>query len=281
VAEITQTVVQNQIIGSAVAVRDATAGTAAPVRKIGRTTGITKGTLCVWNCDMLADMSFGTFYFEGPIGSIGHGPGPFAAPGDSGAVGIAKFGNKSAAVCLVMARAYCSGAYVPSNLLDLAPGFVGYIVLMCPMMSVLAALAPLLGVKPGDIQFRMWSITRMALIVSSRSDRGVAIFQPQGKLTLGPALHAFRERVDQAIGDPCCVGIVLNLAQVPAMDSAGIGELVAIHSTAARRRLRIALVQPSPRLKDVLVLTRADALFSFNDDESSAVATLLSMKDVA
>jgi anti-anti-sigma factor len=121
----------------------------------------------------------------------------------------------------------------------------------------------------------------MALIVSSRSDRGVAVFEPQGKLTLGPGLHAFRERVDQAIGDAGCVGLVLNLAQVPAIDSAGIGELVAIHSTAARRRLRVALVQTSPRLKELLALTRADALFTFEDDEPSAVAALLSMKNVA
>ncbi len=121
----------------------------------------------------------------------------------------------------------------------------------------------------------------MALTVSSRNDRGVAIFEPQGKLTLGPALHAFRERVDQAIGDAGCVGLVLNLAQVPAMDSAGIGELVAIHSIAARRRLCVVLVQISLRLKALLMLTRADALFRFGDDEPSAVAALLSMKDVA
>ena len=121
----------------------------------------------------------------------------------------------------------------------------------------------------------------MGLILSSRNDRGVAIFRPQGKLTLGPALHGFQKRVDRGIRDAHCGGLVLDLAQVSGMDSAGIGELVRIHSTAARRRLRVVLARASPQLKEMLAVTRVDALFIFADDERSALAVLLGPDKIA
>jgi anti-anti-sigma factor len=121
----------------------------------------------------------------------------------------------------------------------------------------------------------------MSLIVSSRSDRGVAIFQPQGTLTLGPALHKLQGLVDRGVNDAGCTGLVLDLAGVSGIDSAGIGELVRIQSIAARRRLRVVLVQASPRLKEMLAVTRVDALFIFADDERSALAVLLGPDKVA
>jgi anti-sigma B factor antagonist len=121
----------------------------------------------------------------------------------------------------------------------------------------------------------------MALMVSSRSDRGVAIVRPQGKLTLGPALHGFQRCVDRGVSDAHCAGLVLDLAQVSEMDSAGIGELVRIHSTAAHRRFRVVLVRAGPRLKEMLAVTRVDGLFIFADDERSALAVLLGPDQVA
>jgi stage II sporulation protein AA (anti-sigma F factor antagonist) len=121
----------------------------------------------------------------------------------------------------------------------------------------------------------------MPLIVSSRTDRGVAIFQPQGKLALGPALHNFQVRVDRALSDKSCAGLVLNLDRVSDMDSAGIGELVKIHSTAARRRLRVALVQVSPRLMEMLAITRVDAFFILADSEPAALAAVLGAENIA
>ena len=114
----------------------------------------------------------------------------------------------------------------------------------------------------------------MALVVSSRTDRGVAIVTPQGKLTLGPALHTFQRHVDSALSDARCTGVVLDMAEVSGMDSAGMGELVAMHSRAARRRLRVVLVKTRPSLKQMLAVTHLDALFVFADDEPSARSAL-------
>ena len=86
-----------------------------------------------------------------------------------------------------------------------------------------------------------------------------------------PHLRSLHARARRVLKDQDCGGLVLNLANVSAMDSAGIGELVMIHSAAARRGMRVVLAQASPRITEMLALTRVDALFSFADNDVSAL----------
>jgi anti-sigma B factor antagonist len=116
----------------------------------------------------------------------------------------------------------------------------------------------------------------MGMSIASRNDGGIAILEVRGSITLGPSLRAFQHRARRVLNEPGCAGLILNLAEVPVMDSAGIGGLVAIHSSAARRGLRVVVVRPGARVKEVLAITRVEALFSFVDDERSAIRELRS-----
>jgi anti-anti-sigma regulatory factor len=49
---------------------------------------------------------------------------------------------------------------------------------------------------------------------------------------------------------------------------------VTIHSTAARRGLKVVIVRPSERVKEVLAITRVEELFTFAGDERSAIRDL-------
>lgn len=113
----------------------------------------------------------------------------------------------------------------------------------------------------------------MSLIVSTRYDGEIAIVHVQGALTLGPALSALKSRVDKVLSEQSSKGLILNLAGVAEIDSAGLGELVAIHSLAARHGLSIAIVQATPRLKEMLAVTHVDGFFTFYDNEQSAIAS--------
>lgn len=114
----------------------------------------------------------------------------------------------------------------------------------------------------------------MALSISSRSDREIAIVQLHGKLTLGPHLSAFQKRVQRMLGEGGCRGLVLNFADVTALDSAGIGALVMVRTHAAGRGVRVGIAEASPRVKQMLAITRVDELFAFGDNERSAVQNL-------
>jgi anti-sigma B factor antagonist len=110
--------------------------------------------------------------------------------------------------------------------------------------------------------------------ITSRSVAGIAILEVHGSITLGPHLHAFQSRARHVLDEPGCLGLILNLAAVSSMDSAGIGGLVAIHSRAAHRGLQVVLVRPSERVKEILAITRVEALFHFAGDEHSAIREL-------
>ncbi len=110
--------------------------------------------------------------------------------------------------------------------------------------------------------------------ISSRKQGGITILEIHGTITLGPSLRAFQHRARRVLSEPGCEGLVLNLADVSSMDSAGIGALVVIHSSAVRRGLKVVVVRPNERVKEVLAITRVEELFSFASDEHSAIRDL-------
>lgn len=113
----------------------------------------------------------------------------------------------------------------------------------------------------------------MALLLYLRRTGSVAIVEIRGELTLSPNLRTLKKQLEQQLRAET-TGLVLNLAGAPIMDSAGLGELVAIYASAQRRGIRIALAGLSPAVVELLRLTRLESFFSQHADEASAVAAL-------
>jgi anti-sigma B factor antagonist len=67
--------------------------------------------------------------------------------------------------------------------------------------------------------------------------------------------------------------LVLNLASVAYVDSAGLGELVHAYTTAARQGGSVKLLNVTKRLNDLLVITKLVTVFETFDSESSAVSS--------
>jgi anti-sigma B factor antagonist len=65
--------------------------------------------------------------------------------------------------------------------------------------------------------------------------------------------------------------IVMNLANLTYMDSAGLGEMVACHSTASRQEGRVKLVNVGKRIEDLLILTRLLTVFDVLETEEDAI----------
>lgn len=116
------------------------------------------------------------------------------------------------------------------------------------------------------------------MILSIRHAGQAAIVQLQGQLTLSPALSQLKPRIDAALFAESSKGLVLNLAAVSGIDSVGLGELVAIHTSATRRGVRVALVQVSPRIQEMFAITRLDGIFAVYADEASALQHIAQAK---
>lgn len=106
--------------------------------------------------------------------------------------------------------------------------------------------------------------------INVRKRSQVQVVQLRGQLRMGPAVDDLRQTMEEAFGngDIC---IVLNLAEVPMIDSSGIGLLVRYLASAKQRGGNLKLVQPSKFAVQTLRLVGVLNLFEVFEDDDQAV----------
>lgn len=116
----------------------------------------------------------------------------------------------------------------------------------------------------------------MLLNIESRIEDKFAVLDISGALTLGPSLHTLREAARKALDNNKLSGLILRVDGVTSTDSAGLGELTIVYTSATRRGCPIMLVEVSPNLRKMLETTRLDALLPSANDVASAKKQLAS-----
>lgn len=110
----------------------------------------------------------------------------------------------------------------------------------------------------------------MALSVTSEFDEGFGILHLAGALTLGPSLLALRETTRRILSNSKLDGLILRMADVTSIDSAGLGELTIVYTFANRQKCQIRLVGVTPSLHKMLEMTRLDELLRPADNLETA-----------
>jgi anti-sigma B factor antagonist len=110
------------------------------------------------------------------------------------------------------------------------------------------------------------------MTVSERSVGSVTSLDISGHVTLNDGADQIRDKVKSVLQEGKR-HILVNLAGVSYMDSAGLGELVQAYSTVSKQGGSLKLVSPTKRLKDLLVITKLTTVFDSFDDEAAAVAS--------
>ena len=108
--------------------------------------------------------------------------------------------------------------------------------------------------------------------IEERSAGDVTILDLKGKMTLGEGDEILKDKINSLVlqGKK---KLVLNLADVPYIDSAGLGELVQAYATTKNRGGALKLLSVTKRLKDLLVVTKLLTVFDTFDAESDAIAS--------
>jgi anti-sigma B factor antagonist len=108
--------------------------------------------------------------------------------------------------------------------------------------------------------------------INVRRRGDVQLIELRGALRLGDGVEALRAAVEEAFaaGD---VKIVVNLAEVPMIDSSAIGVLVKCMASAKQRGGAVKLVNPSKFAAQTLRLVGVLILFQVFDNEAAAVAS--------
>ncbi|HUN89493.1 MAG TPA: STAS domain-containing protein [Terriglobales bacterium] len=99
----------------------------------------------------------------------------------------------------------------------------------------------------------------------SDADGNSAIFRLHGPLLLGN-FFSFQSMVRS---DPSKL-LIIDLADVPYIDSAGIGCLVGAHVSREHSGRKLVLIGAADRLLNMLKATKVDQLFSFAATEAEA-----------
>jgi len=110
----------------------------------------------------------------------------------------------------------------------------------------------------------------VALRMTERDINGVAVLDIEGRIVLGEESNAFRERVKSLLA----AGkkkIILNLAQVGYIDSAGLGTLVATFHSARSQGATLKLTNLGSKFKEVLQVTKLMTVFDTYETEQAAI----------
>jgi anti-sigma B factor antagonist len=112
----------------------------------------------------------------------------------------------------------------------------------------------------------------VALRMTDREVGGVSVLDIEGRIVLGEESNAFREKV-KALLAAGKKKIILNLAQVGYIDSAGLGTLVATFHSARSQGATLKLTNLGSKFKEVLQVTKLMTVFDTYDTEAAAIAS--------
>ena len=110
----------------------------------------------------------------------------------------------------------------------------------------------------------------MSIRLNTRRIGDVNVIEVVGRVTLGEGSSALCAAVCDLVARNQ-MKILLNLGDVPYIDSSGIGELVSAYSAVTKSGGQFKLSNLTQRVKRLLKISRHDMLFDIHDEESAAI----------
>lgn len=108
--------------------------------------------------------------------------------------------------------------------------------------------------------------------LSQRDLGDVTVLDVSGRLTLSDGSGQLKDKVTSLVAAGR-TNIVLNLANLSYMDSAGLGEMVACYTTATKSGGAVKIANTTGKMKDLLTITKLLTVFDSHDTEAGAVSS--------
>jgi len=108
--------------------------------------------------------------------------------------------------------------------------------------------------------------------IAERAVGDVVVLDIKGRITLGEGDEVLKDKVNTLVNQGR-KKIILNLADVPYVDSAGLGEIVRTYTTVSRQGGSLKLLNLTKRISDLLSITKLLTVFETFDVEKEAIAS--------
>ena len=106
--------------------------------------------------------------------------------------------------------------------------------------------------------------------IDERVTGDVMVLDLKGRVTQGEGDELLKDKVNSVVNQGY-KKVLLNLADVPYIDSAGLGEIVRTYTTVSRQGGSLKLVNLTKRITDLLSITKLLTVFETFDSEPDAV----------
>lgn len=107
---------------------------------------------------------------------------------------------------------------------------------------------------------------------NERQAGDITIVDVEGRIVFGDGEGEFRDAVTGVI-EAGRVKLVINMAEVPYVDSAGISQLVRAFVSASKKGGQMKLLRLTRRVRDLLTITRLLTVMESFESEEEAVAS--------
>jgi anti-sigma B factor antagonist len=106
--------------------------------------------------------------------------------------------------------------------------------------------------------------------ISERIVGGLTILDLKGKLTISDGAQLLKDKSESLVFQGR-KQVIVNLGEVPYIDSGGLGQLVACYTTLTRAGGRLTLLNLNKKNHDLLSITKLVAVFDTFDTEREAI----------
>ncbi len=106
--------------------------------------------------------------------------------------------------------------------------------------------------------------------IEERTVGDITILDLKGKMTLGQGDELLKDKINSLMNQGRSK-ILMNLGEVPYIDSAGLGEIVRTYTTVSRQGGTMKLVNLTKRITDLLSITKLLTVFETFDNEAEAL----------
>jgi len=115
------------------------------------------------------------------------------------------------------------------------------------------------------------SETHMSLSIEVRHIESIVVLELSGRFSvLEPQVKQLAERLIESGARY----FIINLANVSYLDNFALGQLCWIYTVVRNRRGDMKLLKPTPRIKQLLNITKLDTVFESFDREADAIASM-------
>jgi len=109
--------------------------------------------------------------------------------------------------------------------------------------------------------------------ISERTIGGVVVVDVSGKITLGDGGDTILKDKLRSLVQQGKRKLILNLADVTYVDSAGLGAIVQGYTTVTNQGGGLKLLNTTKRIQDLLAITKLLTVFDTYDNEAEAVTS--------